>query len=42
MTVLQVADVGFGYDARKLFGGVTFSLALYADCIKKSCPYRPE
>jgi ATP-binding cassette subfamily F protein 3 len=28
MTVLQVADVGFGYDARKLFGGVTFSLAL--------------
>jgi ATP-binding cassette subfamily F protein 3 len=28
MTVLQVADLGFGYDARKLFGGVTFSLAL--------------
>jgi ATP-binding cassette subfamily F protein 3 len=28
MTVLQVADVGFGYDARKLFGGVTFSLSL--------------
>jgi ATP-binding cassette subfamily F protein 3 len=27
MTVLQVADLGFGYDARKLFGGVTFSLA---------------
>ena len=28
MTVLQVADLGFGYDARKLFDGVTFSLAL--------------
>ena len=28
MTVLQVAELGFGYDARKLFGGVTFSLAL--------------
>ena len=28
MTVLQVADLGFGYDARKLFSGVTFSLAL--------------
>ena len=28
MTILQVAELGFGYDARKLFGGVTFSLDL--------------
>jgi ATP-binding cassette, subfamily F, member 3 len=28
MTVLQVTELGFGYDARKLFGGVTFSMAL--------------
>ena len=28
MTVLQVADLGFGYGADKLFQGVTFSLAL--------------
>src|SRR5689334_11299543 len=27
MTVLQVADLGFGYGADRLFGGVTFSLA---------------
>ena len=26
MTVLQVADLGFGYGARRLFQGVTFSL----------------
>ncbi|EYE99996.1 ABC-F family ATP-binding cassette domain-containing protein [Chondromyces apiculatus] len=26
MTVLQVADVGFGYGARRLFQGITFSL----------------
>ena len=26
MTVLQVADLGFGYGARRLFGGITFSL----------------
>src|SRR5437764_606067 len=28
MTVLQVADLGFGYGASKLFEGVTFSVAL--------------
>ena len=28
MTVLQVADLGFGYGADRLFQGVTFSLAL--------------
>jgi len=28
MTVLQVADLGFGYGAERLFQGVTFSLAL--------------
>ena len=28
MTVLQVADLGFGYGANKLFQGVTFSLEL--------------
>src|SRR5260221_4223014 len=27
MTVLQVADLGFGYGASKLFEGVTFSIA---------------
>src|SRR6266542_402750 len=28
MTILQVADLGFGYGASRLFQGVTFSLAL--------------
>src|SRR5258705_9571635 len=28
MTVLQVADLGFGYGASQLFEGVTFSVAL--------------
>jgi ATP-binding cassette subfamily F protein 3 len=28
MTILQVADLGFGYGAGKLFEGVTFSIAL--------------